>query len=184
MWGGIVKVAILGAAGRTGRQIVDQALERGHQIRPIVRRPAAIAFAIGPSGRQGDPHVLAESLATTLAAMAVTGVGRIAVVSADGPFADSGDPLTRFVAKPIVGRVLREGFADFRAAERILRESTVDWTIMRPARLTDRPKRRYRARRGASLWFGIYTSRAATAAAVLDALADASSVGATIAIAN
>jgi uncharacterized protein YbjT (DUF2867 family) len=106
------------------------------------------------------------------------------VVTADGPFADSGDPLSRFVAKPILNRLLRESFADFRAAEELLRASDVDWTVIRPSRLTDRPTRRYRARRNASLWFGIKTSRAATAAAVLDALEDRGTVGAAIAVAN
>jgi uncharacterized protein YbjT (DUF2867 family) len=42
----------------------------------------------------------------------------------------------------------------FRAAEALLRSSDVDWTVIRPSRLTDRPTRRYRARRGAGLWFG------------------------------
>lgn len=205
-----MRIAVLGAAGRTGRLIVEQAAERGHQPRPVVRRPEAavdetwvvadgrdvaalatvlrgcdaVAFAIGPTGRAADPRVVSECLAATLQAMDASGVTRIAVVTADGPFADSGDPLSRFVAKPILNRLLHESFADFRAAEAVLHASTVDWTVIRPSRLTDRPSRRYRARREASLWFGITTSRAATAAAVLDALEDQQTVGATIAVAN
>jgi uncharacterized protein YbjT (DUF2867 family) len=205
-----MRIAVLGATGRTGRLIIEQAIERGHEVRAVTRRaeaavdatwavadgrdvPAveaalhgcdAAAFAIGPSGRGADPGVLSQSLAATLAAMAGAGVKRIVVVTADGPFADSGDPLTRFVAKPILNRVLPESMADFRAAERLLRDSTVDWTVIRPAQLTDKPSRRYRSRRGASLWFGIRTSRAATAAAVLDALDDKGTIGATIAVAH
>jgi len=193
-----MRIAVLGATGRTGRLIIEQAIERGHEVRAVTRRaeaavdatwavadgrdvPAveaalhgcdAAAFAIGPSGRGADPGVLSQ------------GVKRIVVVTADGPFADSGDPLTRFVAKPILNRVLPESMADFRAAERLLRDSTVDWTVIRPAQLTDKPSRRYRSRRGASLWFGIRTSRAATAAAVLDALDDKGTIGATIAVAH
>lgn len=134
-----MRIAILGASGRTGRLIVAQAAERGHEPRPVARRPAAaldeswsvadgrdataqaaairgcdaVAFAIGATG-EGDPRALSESLAATLKAMATSGVARIAVVSADGPFAESGDPLSRFVAKPILGRVLRETFAEVR----------------------------------------------------------------------
>jgi putative NADH-flavin reductase len=204
-----MRIAVLGASGRTGRLVVEQAVERGHQPRPVVRRPAAavdeawavadgrdvaaltaalrdcdaVAFTIGPTGHS-DSRVVTECLAATLQAMAASGVTRIAVVTADGPFADSGDPLSRFVAKPILNRLLRESFADFRAAEELLRASDVDWTVIRPSRLTDRPTRRYRARRNASLWFGIKTSRAATAAAVLDALEDRSTVGAAITVAN
>jgi putative NADH-flavin reductase len=205
-----MRIAVLGATGRTGRLIVEQAIERGYEARPVTRRRAAaadstwavadgrdvaaieaaldgcdaVAFAIGPSGRGADPGVLSQSLAATLAAMPGARVKRIVVVTADGPFTGSGDPLTRFVAKPILNRVLAESMADFRAAERLLRDSTVDWTVIRPAQLTDKASRRYRSRRGASLWFGIRTSRAATAAAVLDALNDKDTVASTIAIAN
>jgi len=204
-----MRIAVLGASGRTGRLVIEQAVERGHQPRPVVRRPEAavdetwaiadgrdvaaltealrgcdaVAFTIGPVGH-GDPRVVTECLAATLQAMSASGVTRIAVVTADGPFADSGDPLSRFVAKPILNRLLRESFADFRAAEELLRKSDVDWTVIRPSRLTDRPKRRYRARRNASLWFGIKTSRAATAAAVLDALEARDTVGVAITVAN
>jgi putative NADH-flavin reductase len=205
-----MRIAVLGATGRTGKLVIDQAIERGHVVRPITRRadaardqtwavadgsdvPAiqaavrgcdAVAFAIGPSGRGADPRVLSQSLAATLAAMPGAGVNRIVVVTADGPFKDSGDPLIRFVAKPILGAVLPQSMADFRAAERLLHNSTVDWTIIRPAQLTDKASRGYRSRRGASLWFGFRTSRAATAAAVLDALEDKGSIGATVAVAN
>lgn len=208
--GAVKKIAILGASGRTGRLIVEQAQERGLGLRPVVRRPEAalderwavadgrdasalgtalagcdaVAFAIGPSGRDSDPHVVSESLAAALGAMRANGIRRIALVSADGPFRDSGDPLTRFVAKPIFGRIFREGWADFTIAEDVLHRSDADWTIVRPARLTDSPRRSYRSRRGASLWFGIQTSRAATAAAILDALQHPDTVGATIAVAN
>jgi len=205
-----MRIAVLGATGRTGRLIVEQAIERGHEVRPVTRRAEAaldqtwavadgrdaaaieaaldgcdaVAFAVGPSGKGADPGVLSQSLAATLAAMAGAGVKRIVVVTADGPFTETGDPLTRFVAKPILNRVLPESMADFRVAERLLRESTVDWTVIRPAQLTNKASRRYRSRRGASLWFGIRTSRAATAAAVLDALHDKSAIGTTISVAN
>jgi uncharacterized protein YbjT (DUF2867 family) len=204
-----MRIAVLGASGRTGRLVVEQAIERGHEPRLVVRRPEAaldetwavadgrdaaalavalrgcdaVAFAIGPTG-PADPRVVTECLAATLQAMSASGVRRIAVVTADGPHADSGDPLSRFVAKPILNRLLRESFADFRSAEELLRTSDVEWTVIRPSRLTDRPTRRYRARRNASLWFGIKTSRPATAAAVLDALEDRDTIGAAITVAN
>lgn len=205
-----MRIAILGASGRTGRLIVAEAARRGHEPRPVVRRANAVlgerwavadgrdvsavqaalrgcdavAFAIGPTGRDHDPRVLSESLGATLTAMAACGLRRIVVVTADGPFRDSGDPLSRFVAKPILNRLLREGFEDFRSAERLLAASDADWTVIRPSRLTDSPKRRYRSRLGGSLWFGLFTSRAGTAAAVLDAIEDKTTVGAAIAIAS
>ena len=38
-----MKIAILGATGRTGRQIVALALEAGHEVRALCRRPDALA---------------------------------------------------------------------------------------------------------------------------------------------
>jgi uncharacterized protein len=38
----MVRIAVIGAAGRTGRLVVEQALERGHEVRALARRPDAI----------------------------------------------------------------------------------------------------------------------------------------------
>ena len=39
-----MKIAIVGAAGETGRRIIEQALQRGHEIIGIARTPEKIAF--------------------------------------------------------------------------------------------------------------------------------------------
>jgi putative NADH-flavin reductase len=39
-----VKLFVIGAAGRTGREIVEQALPRGHQVTAFVRSPECIKF--------------------------------------------------------------------------------------------------------------------------------------------
>jgi putative NADH-flavin reductase len=39
-----VKLFVIGAAGRTGREIVEQALARGQQVTAFVRSPEGIKF--------------------------------------------------------------------------------------------------------------------------------------------
>lgn len=95
------------------------------------------------------------------------------------------DPLTRFVVKPILRRVLREGWNDLKAAEHVVRGSGLDWTIMRPSRLTDKPASG-RARRSVdrNLPWGMFTARADVAAEMLRIMTDPTSVGHSIALAN
>lgn len=46
-----MKVAVLGATGKVGRLIVDQALERGHRVVALVRRPGDLDLPTAPAGR-------------------------------------------------------------------------------------------------------------------------------------
>jgi uncharacterized protein len=43
-----MQIAVIGAAGRTGRLVVQQALERGHQVLALARQPDAIAIREPP----------------------------------------------------------------------------------------------------------------------------------------
>ena len=38
-WGNRLRILIIGATGRTGRELVRQALEQGHQVTALVRKP-------------------------------------------------------------------------------------------------------------------------------------------------
>ena len=60
-----MKVAVLGASGNIGSQIVSEALSRGHTITAIARNPEKIAAQAGVTAVKGD---LADTagLATTL----------------------------------------------------------------------------------------------------------------------
>ena len=209
-----MRVAVLGASGRTGGLVADEAGARGHEVVAVVRRAgsapdgtiervaegrdaaalrAALAgcdaavFAIGPSGATGataDHTVMRESMPALVEAMRSAGVPRLVVVSASGPFTDGDDPFLRYVAKPIVQRILREPFSDFVATEPLVRSSDLDWTIVRPPQLKDGSARgRYRRADDAGVPFGISIRRADLARAVLDVLDDDSTVGATITVA-
>lgn len=173
-----MRIAVLGASGRTGGLIVREATDRGHEAIAVVRRPGsgpegvaervaegrdaaalaeamsgcdAVVFAIGPSGGSTDHTVMRESMPAVTEAMRRAGVARLVVVSASGPYTEGDDPLLRFVAKPIVQRILREPFADFVATEPLVRASDLAWTIVRPPQLRDGEARgRYRSRVGAA----------------------------------
>ncbi|MBT2517641.1 NAD(P)H-binding protein [Streptomyces sp. ISL-90] len=206
-----MRIAVLGASGRTGGLVVHEARSRAHEVVAVVRRAAsapdgtieriaegrdaaalaralsgcdAVVFAIGPSGMNADHSVMRESMPALVEAMRIAGVRRLVVVSASGPFTDGDDPFLRFVAKPIAQRILREPFSDFVATEPLVRSSELDWTIVRPPQLKDGAARgRYRRADGAGVPFGVSIRRADLARAVLDVLEDDETVGATITVA-
>jgi putative NADH-flavin reductase len=62
---------------------------------------------------------------------------------------------------------------DKETQEALLRESRLDWTLIRPVRLTDAPRDRYKI--GDNLAWGLMStvSRADVAASMLDAVEDA-----------
>ncbi|HJZ75962.1 MAG TPA: NAD(P)H-binding protein [Vicinamibacterales bacterium] len=161
----------LGATGRTGRHVTDQAIARGHRVTAMVRRPQSL----NPHARLniviGDP-LNADDLAKTLP-------GHHAVISCLGQRSSTDATLLQDAAKALVramGRtamrrcvVLSQGLlfpsrnpmiglfrmmlarhvADSTAMERVLQESSIDWTIVRPPYLKDGgTKRGYRAEVG------------------------------------
>ena len=144
----------------------------------------AVISAVGP--RPGGPATIhADTARATLDAMAKTDVRRYVVVSASGAYADAGDgPVTRFVVKPILQRVLREGFADIRQMEQLVRASSLDWTVLRPPRLVDKPLTgRYRTAIDRNVRGGGSLSRADTAHALLAAVADPAVIHHTVLVA-
>ncbi|MFI5909535.1 NAD(P)-dependent oxidoreductase [Dactylosporangium sp. NPDC051541] len=115
--------------------------------------------------------VQADGARAQVAAMRATGVRRIVSVDASGRVADGGDSaLMRYVAKPIVRRILGEGFADLAVAEQVLRDGGVDWTLIAPPRLTDGPRRPYRTVLDVNVRGGRTLSRADVADAMFRAL--------------
>jgi putative NADH-flavin reductase len=73
-----MRLLSLGATGGTGRALIRQARERGHEITAFVRSPQKLrALADRVTVRQGDPRSVAELHAAL--------PGHDAVVSALGP---------------------------------------------------------------------------------------------------
>lgn len=157
-----MRVAILGASGRSGRAAVAHALAAGHDVVSVVRTPSsapegttaapadardvaalttalrdadAVISAIGHVRADGDVVLLREGMTALLAAMAAADVSRVIAVSAAGAYVAHDDPLSRFVAKPILERVLTANNTDTRAMDAVLAASGTDWTSLRPSRL-------------------------------------------------
>lgn len=189
----MMKLLVLGATGGIGMEIMRQAAERDHQVTAFVRAPERLKSIGGHFGViQGDllsstelaraiedqdailsgfgPRVpIAKTDATLLhrfgvalsEAMRKVGIRRAVIVSTAFLFKDSIIPPTN-----LVGRLLFPNMvADATEMESFIQKSGLDWTLVRPPRLTDRPRRgRLRVREGHLPSFGFTISRADVAA--------------------
>ena len=187
-----MKLFVIGATGRTGREIVQQALERGHYVTAFVRSPESISFtnerltvlkgnvvdenqlfeamqnhdavlsALGPRKVFKPISLLHDSALATTRAMNRAGVKRLLVLSAAAHFPG--------IPNRIVSFILRSHMRDSRAMEEIVQASGLDWTIARPPRLTEEDSTSYRRREGAAPKMGFTLARKAVAAFMLDAI--------------
>lgn len=131
-------------------------------------------------------------------AMQAAGVRRIVVVSAapvgtvaspalpDPPRHDPGDGFVmRNLAYPILRAAFRESYADLARMEDVLRHSGLDWTVVRPVRLTGKPLTgRYRTAFGQNVRHGLFISRANVAHYMLCAIDQPETFRQTVGIAN
>ncbi|HEY3504115.1 MAG TPA: NAD(P)H-binding protein [Actinocatenispora sp.] len=145
-------------------------------LAPAVKGADAAVCALG-TRTSGPTTVCTDGVRAMLAAGAAAGVTRFVAISASGAYVDAGDGFaSRYLAKPILRRLLRHGFADTRRADDLLRASGTDWTLVRPPKLTDKPGRgTYRRRLDRNV--GIRIARADVAHAILGALDDPATVG-------
>jgi putative NADH-flavin reductase len=144
-------------------------------IKPALDGADAAASALGPK-RGGPPNILTDSMRAILAAMDATGTKRLVAVSASGFFVEEGESfLTGKIAKPLLRRILRDNAADTRRMEGLITASSTDWTIMRPAQLTNAERRPYKT--AMDHYVGPRIARADAADAILNALTDEKTVG-------
>jgi putative NADH-flavin reductase len=165
-------------------------------LESAVRGADAVLSALGPR-HKADEGVVAPGTRALVEAMGKTGVRRIVVVSAapigtvaspgrpNPPKHDPGDGIImRNLLNPAIRRVLRAGYADLALMEEELRDTTLDWTVVRPPRLTDKPLTgTYRVAYGRNLRRGLTISRADVAHLMLRALDQPESIGQTVGVA-
>ena len=153
-------------------------------IGPAVAGADAVLSAIGPHG-SGPTAVSQDSAAAIIAAMHAAGARRLIVVSGSVVTDVGDDPFLRLV-KPLVRRtLLRHVCADMRRAEDEVRGSGLDWTIMRPPRLTDKAAAgTYRTAIDRNLPREYTISRADLAGCILGLVGDRDSVHKHVAIAS
>ena len=208
-----MKLLVLGGTGGTGRHIVTQALDAGHAVTVLARDRASVGVqherlrvvdgsvrniaALGDATRGQDAvisaigrgksfkseNLIAESVPGIIATMQQNGIRRLIFTSALGV----GDT---YRDSPLVPRIffrtlLRGIYADKLIGDQMIRNSTLDWTIVQPAVLTDGPlTRAYRVGEHLRLAGINKVSRADTAHFMVDRLEDRSTFGKTLILAD
>jgi putative NADH-flavin reductase len=160
-----MKIAVFGATGRTGGLIMERALSAGHQVTVLVRDPnklkqrqsglriikgdarqaSAVADAVGGAdavisalGSGNDTVTLFGR--NVMEVMERTGVRRIvslvgASVLMPGDLPSTSMSMLRFITRIFGGKMLKDGETHARE----LAASNLDYTLVRPPRLTDGP---------------------------------------------
>lgn len=210
-----MKLIIFGATGATGRCLTEQALAAGHDVTAVVRDPArltvpsdqrltvvtadvmdaasimpavagadAVLTALGPHGT-GPTTISQDSVHSIILAMQKTVTRRLITVSGS-IVTDEGESPYMHLLKPAVrATFLRHVCADMRDAEAAVRDSGLDWTIMRPPALTNKPARgTYRTAIDSNLPHGFNVSRADLAACMLTLLDNPAAVHRHVGIAD
>jgi putative NADH-flavin reductase len=170
-----MRVLVFGASGATGRQLVGQALADGYHVTAFARhasrldtRSAQLTVVVGDvsetavvasalKGQDGvlcalgaatplhRDRILVEGVRHIVDAMGPNGVRRFVYLSFLG--VREGRQQLSLVGRYLVAPILLHNVvADHEAKERIIRQSTLDWIIVRPPRLTNGVRRgRYRS---------------------------------------
>jgi len=127
--------------------------------------------AIGPRRRKDAP-VAAPATRAILAGAAGAPLRLVVISAAPVAPAPADDSfVSRRIALPLIGALLRPVYDDLREMEAELAASTAVWTAFRPPRLTSGPATgAYRTRIGASVPRGFTVSRADLAHAMLESL--------------
>ena len=177
--------------------VADLAAADPAALQPAVSGADAVLSGLG-ARTKADAGVAWKGTQAITGAMQASGVRRILVVSAapigtvpspsrpHPPKHDPGDGFfVRYLADPIVKRALREHYADLARMEEALRDSGLDWTALRPPRLTDKPVTgTYRTAYGQNIRRGLFVSRADVAHYMLWALDQPETFRRTVGIAN
>jgi putative NADH-flavin reductase len=158
-----MKLVVFGSTGSIGHQLVVQALEQGHTVTAFARNPAKLEIehanltavqgdALDPASVEkavdGQDAVLCalgagakgairtEGTRNIVRAMEKAGVSRLICLSTLG-VGDSRDSLNFFWKHVMFGLLLRAAYADHISQENSVKESRLDWTLVRPAAFAD-----------------------------------------------
>ena len=161
-----MKLLVLGSSGTIGREIVAQAVARGHGVTAQSRSAApgslpdsvavvqanphdqavlaaaligqdAVIYALGFRGR-GEVSFFSETTKALIAAMQASGPRRLIAVTGVG----AGDTKGHggfFYDRLIYPLFTKNLYADKDRQETLIRASNLDWTILRPAPFKSKP---------------------------------------------
>jgi putative NADH-flavin reductase len=162
-----VKVLIIGATGATGKSLMREALAQGHKVTALARNPSAAASedhrlrvvegnALDASSleaavagqdavlsalgtRSARPRTLfSESTHNLIGAMDKHGVRRLVCITGVG-VGDSKGHVGFLYDRIIRPFVVKNIYEDKERQEEAIKQSDLDWVIVRPAQLTDEP---------------------------------------------
>lgn len=207
----MMKLAIVGATGPTGRELVQQALAAGHVVTAGVRSPKtanlptnvrlveadvtrassliplvtgqdAVLCALGSKLSRKPTTLLSGGTKNLVGAMTSAGVRRLMCITGIGAGDSKGHGgfLYDHIIQPLL---LSEIYKDKTRQEEVIRRSGLEWTIVRPAMLTNGPATgKFREIIDISGVTAKKISRSDVAAYVLRAVAAPQTVGTTVLI--
>ncbi|WP_369915317.1 NAD(P)-dependent oxidoreductase [Xanthomonas sp. NCPPB 3005] len=195
------KILVLGATGGTGRLIVGQAVARGYDVAALVRSPDAarhlggaqltvgdardeailrqalrgrdaVISALGtPASPRREVTLLSTATRALVSAMQAEQVARLVGITGMGAGDSAGHGGFLF-DKLIFPLLLRKVYADKNRQEALIRDSGLDWVLVRPSVLNDKPARgKVRAITDLTGFHGGSIARADVATFVLDQVA-------------
>jgi putative NADH-flavin reductase len=176
---------------------VDLAHPDPDALKTAVEGSDAVLSGLGPRSKS-DTGVVSTGTTAIVDAMQATDTRRLVVVSAapigtvasashpHPPRHDPGDGFfMRHLFAPLTKLALRSQYRDLAAMEANVRDSGLDWTIVRPPRLTDKHRTgRYRTAYGHNLRRGFLISRADVADLMLRVISDQGSIHQVVGVAN
>lgn len=163
-----MKIAIFGATGRTGVELVKQALEGGHSVTAFLRDPArlsitdnnlsvvvgdvfdpasvdqavkgqdAVICALGAGNDLKKTTVRTTGTVNIIHSMQKHNVDRLLVITAMG-VGESWNTLSA-MNKLFFATLLKSARDDHETQEAAIKESGLDWTLIRPSGLQDSPR--------------------------------------------
>ncbi len=197
-----MNLVIFGASGGTGRHLVEQALASGHVVTVLVRHPAtfpvqheqltliqgdvldstrveaavegqdAVLSALGTNQR-GPVSLCTDGIQNILTAMTHHHVRRLLVVSAYG----ATESHHRNLYNLLLWSLLKEKMVDKERMEQVIKQSDVDWTLIRPSFLTNGSRtQRYHSGPDIHMRVTSHISRADVADFMLQHIQDTASV--------
>ena len=164
-----MKIIIFGATGTIGKHLVEQSLEKGYEVSAFSRNKGNLNMFNHPnlkklegdvfsandcqqtingqdvviivlgSGKSRKSVVRSEGTKNIIAAMKMGGVKRLICQSTLGAGESKGN-LNFFWKHIMFGWFLKQVFLDHELQENYVRNSELDWTIVRPAAFTDGEK--------------------------------------------
>lgn len=209
-----LRILVIGGTSGTGLEVVKIALARGHNVTAMSRRPErmtlthenlearkgdilevaavkaavknkdAVVNAIGIGPTRGPVTVFSKGIQHLLKVMARLEVKRLVAITGIGA-GDSRGHGGFFYDRILQPLALKTIYEDKDRAEELIADSTVDWTIVRPGALTDKPaESRYRVIEDLTGVTAGSIARADVAHFIVAALESGSYKGATVLLSN